>query len=480
MELLSDKDAVTLRRLIGRKEISPVELLADCRTRIEAVNPAVNAFVALDLEGAETAARAAERAVLQGEALGPLHGLPLGIKDLSETRGLRTTFGSLLFEHHVPAKDEAVVARLRAAGAIILGKTNTPEFGAGANTRNRVYGATGNPFDPTLTPAGSSGGSAVALATGMVPLASGSDMGGSLRTPAAFCGVVGFRPSPGLVPNDRRLAGWSPLVVDGPMARSVGDAALLLSAMAGSDAEDPLAGPLDAAALAQPPETDLSGLRVAFSEDLGFAPVDDGIRRVFQARCGQFADLFKSSAERDPELGDADRIFAVLRAEGFLGALHDAYQAARDRLGYPVIANIEQALGFSYADRAQAQIAQTRLYQRFQPLFREIDLLICPAASVSPFPHADWAPTEINGQTLAHYFSWIAITYGLTLTTHPVIVIPCGVDHKGMPFGIQLIGRRHGDRALLGAAAALERAFAVRPELQRPIPDLSRLTGAPR
>jgi Asp-tRNA(Asn)/Glu-tRNA(Gln) amidotransferase A subunit family amidase len=312
----------------------------------------------------------------------------------------------------------------------------------------------------------------------MVPLASGSDMGGSLRTPAAFCGVVGFRPSPGLVPTERRLLGWSPLPVDGPMARNVADAALLLSAMAGSDAADPLTGPVDAPALAVLPEIDLSRLRVAFSEDLGFAPVDDRIRAVFQARCGLFADLFGSSAERDPDLGDADRILAVLRAEGFLTGLLDHYRNAKDQLGPPVIANVEQALGFSYADRAQAQIDQTRLYRRFQTLFRDIDVLICPAAAVTPFPHAEWAPTEINGRALSSYYHWIALTYGLTLTGHPVVALPCGVDHKGMPFGIQIVGPRRGDRFVLGVAAALERAFATRPGLQRPLPDLNRLQGA--
>jgi amidase len=475
MDALCDKDAVELRRLIGRKEISPVELLASCHARIEAVNPAVNAIVALDLARAEEAARAAERAVLRGDALGPLHGLPLGVKDMSETAGLRTTFGSLLFEHHVPVRDEAVVARMRAAGAVILGKTNTPEFAAGANTRNRVYGATGNPFDPALTASGSSGGSAAAVALGMVPLASGSDMGGSLRTPAAFCGVVGFRASAGVVPYERRLNGWSPLSVEGPMARTVADAALLLSAMAGSDAEDPLSGPVDAASIAQLPEIDLSQLKVAFSEDLGFAPIDDEIRHVFQSRCGLFADLFGSSAERDPDLGDADRIFSVLRAESFLGARLENYRNDRDRLGMPVIANVEQALSYSYTDRVEAQTAQTSLYRRFQSLFREFDVLICPAAPISPFPHAEWAPTAINGQALAHYYHWIAINYGLTLTGHPVVAIPCGTDHKGLPFGLQIVGPRRGDRFLLGVAAALERAFADRPALRRPIPDQSRL-----
>ncbi|MEI9986642.1 MAG: amidase family protein [Aliidongia sp.] len=255
------------------------------------------------------------------------------------------------------------------------------------------------------------------------------------------------------------------------------DAALLLSAMAGSDSIDPLAGPVDAAALADLPEIDLSRLRVAFSEDLGFAPIDDEIRSVFQARCGLFADLFGSTAERDPDLGDADRIFAVLRAEGFLGNLLDAYRGAKDRLGPPVIANVEQALGYSYTDRALADLDHSKLYRRVEALFKDIDLLICPVASVSPFPHAEWAPTEINGAPLAHYFHWIAINYGLTLTGHPVVALPCGTDHKGMPFGIQIVGPRRGDRFVLGVAAALERAFATRPKLQRPIPDLDKLRG---
>jgi Asp-tRNA(Asn)/Glu-tRNA(Gln) amidotransferase A subunit family amidase len=472
LDQLVDLSAVELRRLIGRKEVSPVELLDASLARIEAVNPAINAMVALDRERAAATARQAEQA--------PLHGLPLGIKDLSETAGLRTSFGSLLFKDHVPASDEAVVARLRAAGGIVLGKTNTPEFGAGANTRNRVYGATGNPFDPTLTSAGSSGGSAAAVATGMVPLASGSDMGGSLRTPAGFCGVAGMRPSPGLVPNDRRASGWLPFAVDGPMARNVPDLALLLSAMVGHDNRDPLSGPVDPALFQPLPEIDLSSLRVAVSQDLGFAPVDDRIRQVFHTRCGQFADLFRESIERDPDLGDADHIFSVLRAEGFLANHVENLERSRELLGMPVIANVEQALGFTYIDRAKAHVEQTKLYRRFQTLFRDIDILICPAAAVSPFPHAEWAPEFINGQPLAHYFHWIALTYGLTLTTHPIVALPCGRDHNGLPFGLQIVGPKGGDRFVLGVAAALERAFAARPDLARPIPDLTRLAAGAR
>jgi Asp-tRNA(Asn)/Glu-tRNA(Gln) amidotransferase A subunit family amidase len=475
MPELCDLGAVELRAMIGAKEISPVELIDSCLERIERVNPVLNAIVALDTAAAAAAAREAERAVLRGEPLGALHGLPLGIKDVSETAGLRTTFGSLLFKDHVPACDDAVVARLRASGGIVLGKTNTPEFGVGANTRNLLHGATGNPFDPSLTCAGSSGGSAAALAAGMVPLATGSDVGGSLRIPAAFCGILGFRPSPGLVATDRRLLGWSPLLVEGPMARSVADLALLLSAMAGDDPADPLSGPVDGQQLATIPEVDLAQVRVAVSEDLGFAPVSRSVRTLFRTRIAAFADLFRESVERDPELGDADRIFAVLRAESFLAAQKPLYDRAKEQLAPPVCANVEQALTFSYEDRALAALEQTRLYRRFQKLFDTVDVLICPAASVSPFPHAIWAPETIDGVALEHYYHWIANNYGLTLTCHPVVALPCGVDEQGLPFGLQIVGPRRGDRFVLGVAAALERAFQARPALARPIADPARL-----
>jgi len=475
MTSLSDHSAVDLRRLIGTKEISPVELLDDCLARIEAVNPTVNAVVALDIDGARGAAREAERQVLRGEDLGPLHGLPVGIKDLSETKGLRSTWGSLIFKDHIPTRDETTVASVRKAGGIIFAKTNTPEFGAGANTRNGVYGATGNPFAPHLTSAGSSGGSAAALAAGMMPLATGSDMGGSLRTPAAFCGVVGFRPSPGLIPSDRRLLGYSPLSVDGPMGRSVADTALLLSAIAREDGIDPLSYASNPRDFFPLPEVDLAGLKIAVSEDLGFAPVDDDIRAIFHERCGLFADLFQSSVERDPDLGDADQTFAVLRAESFEAGQRAMAEKHRDLLQLPVRANLEQAQGFSLADHARAHVEQTRLYRRFQTLFNDVDLLICPTGAVSPFPHAEWHPTEINGAALKHYFHWIALTYGLTLTGHPIVALPCGVDHKGLPFGIQIVGKRRGDAQVLAAALAIERAFATRPKLARPVPDLTAL-----
>ncbi len=475
MNELCDLEAVELRRLIGTKEVSPRELLASCRTRTEAVNPAVNAMVATCWERAEAEAAAAEKAVLAGDALGPLHGLPLGVKDLNVTEGVRTTQGSLLHKDDVPDADERMVAAVRAAGAIVVGKTNTPEFGAGANTKNRVYGATGNPFDPELTCGGSSGGAAVALAAGMVPLATGSDFGGSLRTPAGFCGVVGFRPTPGVVSDEGRGVGLSPFPVEGPMGRSVADAALLLSAQAAEDPRDPFARGLDASGLRALAPIDLAGLTVAVSEDLGCAPLDDGIRGVFRERIGQLSGLFASCGDRDPDLGPVHEVFEVLRGVNFIAAHKERLEKHRDLLGPNVIDNTERALKYGVSDVAWAHAEQTQIYRRMLAFFEDVDVLICPACSVSPFPHAQLSATEINGKPMDTYMRWLAITYGLTMTTHPVAAIPCGRDPKGLPFGIQLVGRFGEDAKLLQIAHALERFMAGRPDLARPLPDLARL-----
>jgi Asp-tRNA(Asn)/Glu-tRNA(Gln) amidotransferase A subunit family amidase len=478
MPELCDLSAIELRRLIGVKAISPVELLASCRARVERINGAVNAFVATCWARAEAEARAAERAVIEGATLGALHGLPIGIKDLALTAELRTTFGSPQFAEFEPEADERQVAAVRAAGAIVVGKTNTPEFGAGANTVNPVYGTTGNPFDPDRTCAGSSGGSAVALATGMVPLATGSDMGGSLRNPAAYCGVVGFRPSPGAVPHELRLIGWSPLGVQGPMGRTVADAALLFEAMAAFDARDPLSCPLPPHA--GPEAIDLGALRVAISEDLGFAPVDDGIRAVFRAAMAHIRGTFARADERDPPLdGSADEAFEATRAINFLAAHAQTYRGRPEVLGPNIRANVEQGLAMSLEDVARAMQAHTLLYRRFLEFMADYDALLCPAMAVPPFPHAQLYVEAINGEPMRTYFHWLALAYGLTLTAHPVACIPCGRDHTGMPFGIQVCGKRYGDRRTLAIAAALEQYLQSIPELARPLPDLDALDPSP-
>jgi Asp-tRNA(Asn)/Glu-tRNA(Gln) amidotransferase A subunit family amidase len=480
-----DLSAVAARRLIGARKLSPVELLESCLKRIAAVNPAVNAMVAMDTDRARAAAKAAEAKVMSGAPLGRLHGLPIGIKDLEETEGLRSTFGSELFADHVPAKDDAMVANLRTAGAIVLGKTNTPEFGAGANTRNKVYGATGNPFDPSKSAAGSSGGSAVALATGMVPIASGSDTGGSLRNPAAFNGIVGFRPSAGLVPSERRGHGWSNLPVLGPMARSAEDCALLLSAMASDDALDPLAYTLHGRAvrggdpaLFPPMQLDLSTLRVAASADFGFAPTERHIRDVFADRVAALSPLFARIAESTPDCSGSDEAFEVLRAAAFLGAHLGKVRATPDKVGPNVRANVEEGLRYSLAEYGRAANEQTRLYRVWQRFFRDHDLLVTPAITISPRPWRELFPAEIDGQATRSYFHWLALAYAVTLVGHPAISIPLGRDRAGMPFGLQIVGPRGGDALVLAAAATIEAAVKGDATLARPVPDTAALTRA--
>lgn len=474
-EDLLAEPAVALRRRIGAKEISPVELLEACIGRIERINPAVNAVTATCYERAREEARAAEKAVLRGEPLGLLHGLPTGIKDLDETGGVLTTYGSPLYRDFVPERDNAMVARVRAAGAVVVGKTNVPEFGAGANTRNVVWGATGNPFNPELNAGGSSGGSAVALACDMLPVCTGSDTGGSLRIPAAKCGVVGFRPSPGLVPVERRSLGWTPISVVGPMGRTVADACLLMAAQAAMDDCDPLSYPVDGRAFAVPEPRDLGSLRVVYTEDFGVCPVDQPIRRVFRERIAALRHLFRSCDEATFDFAEADRCFDVIRAANYAARYRDMYEKDPTSLGPNVRANYEIAAGMTLGDMAWAHAEQTRLFRRFQQRFRDFDLVLAPVTPVSPFPWTQLYLAEMDGRPLRNYYHWLALTYVITLVTNPAIAIPCGVDHKGMPFGLQVVGPFRGDRALLGAAHALEQAFAGIASLRRPVPDLGRL-----
>jgi Asp-tRNA(Asn)/Glu-tRNA(Gln) amidotransferase A subunit family amidase len=480
-----DLSAVTARRLIGSRKLSPVELLESCLARIGAVNHAVNAMVAMDADRAMDVAKHAEAAAMRGDALGPLHGLPIGIKDLEETKGLRTTWGSPLFADHVPTRDEAMVVNLRNAGAVVVGKTNTPEFGAGANTRNVVYGATGNAFDPTKSAAGSSGGSAVALATGMVPIASGSDTGGSLRNPAAFNGIVGFRPSPGLVPSERRGLGWSALPVLGPMARSAEDCALLLAAMADDDALDPLAYTLPGRAVRREPgdyfppaRVDLGSLRVAATPDFGFAPTDRHIRAVFAERVAALAPLFGRVTEASPDCRGSDEAFEVLRAASFLQAHLQKVRDTPDLVGPNVRANVEEGLRYNLADYARAAAEQTRLYRLWQSFFRDHDIIVSPAITISPRDWHELYPAEIDGQPTRTYYHWLALAYAVTLVGHPAVSIPLGRDQGGMPFGLQVVGPRGGDALVMAVAVAIEAAVAGDATLARPVPDIAALKAA--
>ncbi len=477
--------AVEARRLMGAKQLSSAELLESCIARIEAVDPAVNAMVARDFDRARVSAKAADAAAMRGDALPPLHGLPIGIKDLEPTAGLRTTFGSPLFRDHVPQADCRVTKAIRSAGAIVVGKTNTPEFGAGGNTRNAVYGATGNPFDPTKSCAGSSGGSAVALATGMAPLCQGSDTGGSLRNPAAFCGIVGFRPTPGLVPTERRPHGWSGLPVLGPMARTVADTALLLSGMIGDDASDPLATTIHGLTVRKPgdyyPPTriDLFTLRVALTPDFGFAPTEKHIAEVFAEKTGLFRHVFARAEDTTPDCTGTDEAFEILRALGFLASHLEKTRKTPDLVGPNVRANVEEGLRYSAEDVARGFTLQTAIYHRWQSFFDHHDVILTPAITVSPRSWRELYPAEIDGKPTRTYFNWLAMAYAVTVVGHPALSLPVGLDRNGMPFGLQIVGPRGGDALVLRVAAELEDLLAGDARTARPVPDIAALKAAP-
>ena len=441
-------------------------------------------MVARDFDRARTAAAACDTATMCGEVLGALHGLPLGVKDLEDVAGLRTTYGSALFRDHVPGEDELIVQATRRSGAIVLGKTNTPEWGAGANTRNAVYGATGNPFDPMRSAAGSSGGSAVALAAGMVPLATGSDMGGSLRNPAAFCGVVGFRPTPGLVPSEKRALGWNPLSVLGPMARTVRDLCLLLSCMASDDARDPLAYTATGRAVrrgadfATPGAVDLAGLRVALTPDFGVAPTERHIAEVFAEKTALFRDVFAHCEEASPDCTGTNEAFEALRAAAALASHHDRVRDAPNTVGPNVHADVEAGLRLSALDLARAMQHQTVLYRRWVRFFDDFDIILSPAVTISPRPWSELFPADIDGKPTRTYFHWLALAYAVSTVGHPAASLPVGLDRSGMPFGLQIVGRRGGDAQVLAAAAALEHLLAEDPRTARPVPDIAALAAA--
>ena len=423
--------------------------------------------------------------MIRGDELGPLHGLPLGVKDLIDAKGLPTSFGSVLFADNIAAQDEAIVAMLKRAGAIVIGKTNVPEWGAGGNTRNALYGATGNPFDPERSAAGSSGGSAVALATGMVPLATGSDTGGSVRNPAAFCGVVGFRPSPGLIASNSRNMAWLQISQLGPMARNVPDACLMASCMLERDARDPLSailhagGSPDAAAFRDPPRVDLGNLRIAATTDFGFAPTERVVTEAFASKLATFGSAFRGVEWTHPDCSNADKVFAVLRAVAFLGRHKELAEKNPDKVGPNIRDNVAEGLGYSALDVARALSMQTEMYRRWQIFFGAHDFILAPAITISPRPWSELYPAIIDGKPTKSYFHWLAMAYAVTNVGHPTVAIPAGRDSAGMPFGIQVIGPRGGDLATLAVAREIEALLAANPETARPVPDLAWLRRQP-
>ncbi|MFE0146775.1 amidase [Nonomuraea sp. NPDC059007] len=438
--------ATEMSRLLRARDISAVELLQAHLDRIEQVNPRVNAIVTLAAEQAMDTARALDSVA----PAGPLHGLPVAHKDLVDTAGLRTTYGSPAFADHVPEKDDLIVQRLKAAGAVTIGKTNTPEYGTGSHTVNEVFGATRNPYDLTRSAGGSSGGAAAALAAGMIPLADGSDMGGSLRNPASFCNVVGLRPTPGRVPAISDKAAWYTLAVPGPMARTVDDLVLMLQVVSGFHPGSPFA-------VTEPFRTDpiesVEHMRVAWSPDLGGLPVDPRTAEV-TANAPRILEELGARVERvDLDLSDADDAFRIYRAWYYALAFPDL-----DILGPNTRWNAEQGRLLTGADLARAERLRTGLYHRMTAFWDRYDVLLAPVSQVPPFPVEDPYVAEINGVRLPDYLSWMRSAYWISVLHAPAASVPAGFTPDGLPVGVQIVGRPFADARVLRVARAFEQA----------------------
>jgi amidase len=452
--------AVELQKLFRARKTSPLEVIQAVLARIDAVNPAVNAIVTLERDAALREARRATARLRRGRALPPLFGVPVGIKDVTPTKGIRTTYGSKLFESHVPDQDALVVERLRAAGAIVIGKTNTPEFAFGPNTVNTVFGATRNPWNLALTAGGSSGGSAAALATGMCPLAEGTDLGGSLRGPASYCGVVGFRTSPGLIPRYPSALAWDTYSVEGPMARTVADAALMLSVMAGNDARSPLAYEVDTTEFVRAVRApSVKGWRIAWTTDLGgLMAIDDEVRAVFERAVGIFRAAGARVTPGGPDLSEVPEIVRLTRGLLMVARHADKLPEHRAVLQPGLVENTEQGLALTSVEVARGELLRTRLWQRVQAFQTSHDLLLTPTSATPPFPVEQPHVVEINGRPVGKAMQRSYLTYAFSVLGLPAISIPCGFTSQGLPVGLQIVGRRRGEAAVLRAAAAFEAA----------------------
>ncbi len=466
MEDLADRSASELAGLVRSREISPVEVMEDCLARVERFNPAVNALVTLNPRALDEADEL-ERRLVRGEEVGLLAGLPVGIKDVTPVAGLRTTYGSTLYRDHVPTEDALVVQRLRAAGALILGKTNCPEFAAGGATFNDVFGRTRNPWDPTRTAGGSTGGGAAGLVTGMIALAEGTDLGGSLRIPASFCGVVGLRPSVGLVPTYPADWLWDTLQVEGSVARTAEDVALMLQAISGPSPMSPLAQPRDGrnfvatVARGVPPD-----LRVAYCSDVAKIGIDAEIERVCGNAVRGLREIGVTVEEIELDLSFARKPFLALRGLWFVAQMFPRLDKV-DRFGSNVAGNIRSGLATTTLDLGAAEAARTRIWHVFRELFRTFDHLITPCMAVPPFPVEQNYPEVVAGKKMETYVDWIAPTFVLSLTGLPVASVPCGLDPEGLPVGLQIVGRPQGEEAVLALASQVQRRHPIgRPALR--------------
>ncbi len=462
---LCNLTACDLRTKIAAHETSCLEVMDAHIARIESANPAINALCTFLPEEGRALAKAADGRLAKGSEPRPLEGLPVAVKDLAETKRIRTTYGSPLFENNVPAFDQLFVQRLKEAGALVIGKTNTPEFGAGSQTFNRLFGASRNPYNTDKTVGGSSGGAAAALAARMLPIADGSDLGGSLRNPAAFCNVVGFRPTPGRVPSYPSLNAWNPLPVTGPMARTVNDTALLLSVMAGPDPRDPLSLQMPGDILPELSSEDTTKSKIAYTPDLGFLPVDPAVAKVIAAAPDIFREIGCTVEEAAPDLKDGPETFQTLRAHMFATSFGDAYETAPDKLKDTIIWNIERGLALKPTAIGKAQVSQTQMFHRMRKFFENYDFLILPVTQVPPFDvEIEWV-REINGVQMETYLDWMEICSVITLSCCPAISVPCGFTEDGLPIGLQIVGPYGSDRRVLDIAHAFEKATGFWQEL---------------
>ncbi len=461
---LCDLTAVEMAARLARKEVSAREVMSAHLAQIERINPKLNAMVTLVPEQAMAAAAKADETIIRRDPVGVLHGLPVAHKDLVETAGIRTTFGSPFYRENIPTHDALIVTRIRAAGAITVGKTNTPEFGAGSQTFNTVFGATRNPYDLTKTCGGSSGGAATAVAARMLPIADGSDMGGSLRNPPAFCNVVGLRPSPGRVASES--SSWSPLSVSGPIARTVADAALFLSAIAGADPRNPLSIHEDPAQFRAPLDKDFKGVRVAWWRGLGGIPFESEIRRVVNGNRKVFEDLGCVIEEAEPDFTGIDEAFPRLRYVAnhsrYAPLIRQRPEWVKDTIKFEV-AQAERAGG---ADISRALARQAQMFNQSREFFDRYAYFILPVTQVEPFDVNTPYPTEIAGIAMETYIDWMRSCWYVTVMSNPAISVPAGFSATGLPVGLQIVGRHRDELSVLQLAHAFEQA--TRHQTRRP------------
>jgi len=456
-EDLAWRSALEIATLVRDKQLSPVELTTALLARIEALDPRVNAFCLVTADLARAAAREAEIAVMKGEPLGALHGVPVSLKDMLYTRGVRTTGGSRLFADLIPEEDNVAVGRLKAAGAVILGKTNTSEFGHKALTDNPLFGVTRNPWDPTRTPGGSSGGAAAAVASGLGPVALGTDGGGSVRIPAGFCGLVGVKPSFGRVPQTPGFPGWDHIGTIGPLARTVRDAAAVLDVIAGGDDRDRTSLPREPGSYLQACDQEVRGLHVAWTPDLGYAAVDERVLEICGNAAAEFEGLGCHVEVVNPGWESPEEAFATIVAAQFYAAWADALPAREADMDASLVRLIRRGGAVTAREYLTATAKVSAYWQEVHIFLARFDLLLTPTTAVPPFALGAGVPREIAGQEVSR-LGWMPFTYPFNLTGQPAVSVPAGWTEDGVPVGLQIVGRRHADRTVLAAAAAFEAA----------------------